>query len=65
MTTLSDLDPTDSATWLEARGHFERWALGPEESVWACADCGGIGDPDEGPCPECGLTVDEWDASDA
>lgn len=47
-----DLNPLESS-----RG-FDRYAIGPETSFWACADCGAVDvDPDEG-CHACGFGSD-------
>lgn len=55
--TIDDLAP--EATWLESVMGFDRWATGPEDSVWACGDCGAvIDDTDEG-CTACGRGMEE------
>lgn len=32
--------------WLEDRGRFQRYAVGPEDSVWVCCGCDRVADPD-------------------
>jgi len=41
---------------LETKGRYDRFATSKENSVWVCADCGGVCDPDthDEECPEQG-----------
>lgn len=59
MTTITHIDQLDpEANWLESAMGFDRYAIGPEESVWVCGDCGCvIDDTDEG-CIACGRGVE-------
>jgi rubrerythrin len=31
---------------LKSKGRYDRFAIGPEASIWVCADCGMVCDPD-------------------
>lgn len=39
----------DEVNWLEDRGRFQRFSVGPEQSVWVCSECDHIADPDDEP----------------
>ena len=54
--TLDDLGV--DARYLESCLGFDRWATGPEDSVWACGDCGSIIDATEHGCHACGRGVE-------
>lgn len=61
ITHIDQLAP--EANWLESVMGFDRWAIGPEDSVWVCSDCGTvIDDTDEG-CAACGRGM-EHDAEE-
>lgn len=61
--TITHLDQlVPEATWLESTPHADRWAIGPEDSLWFCADCGAVIEDTEAGCQACGFGCPDDDA---
>lgn len=57
ITHIDQLAP--EANWLESIRGFDRWAIGPEDSVWCCADCGAVIDDIDDGCQDC-AEEEDW-----
>jgi len=63
ITNIDELPP--EANWLEGDRGFDRWAIGPEDSLWFCSVCGAVVDDIDDGCRSCGrgivVDLDEFD----
>ena len=61
---IADLDPDGEWVTLDSTRTANRWAIGPENSVWSCAECGRVIHAPEDGCEWCGHGTDD-EESDA